>query len=101
MGGLFSMYELVNHPELFNAVISIDPAVYWDKEKIIEQTANAIEADKAERKDRFLSRWHITAIGMDSAQLRRDTSEHTMASRAVQRLIDVLEKKQIKPSLEL
>lgn len=92
MGGLFSMYELVNHPELFNAVISIDPAVYWDKEKIIEQTANAIEADKLKGRSLFVAMAHNWQSEMDSAQLRRDTSEHTMASRAVQRLIDVLEK---------
>jgi len=92
MGGLFAMYELVNHPELFNAVISIDPAVYWDKEKIIEQTAYAIETDKLKGRSLFVAMAHNWQSEMDSAQLRHDTSEHSVPSRAVQRLIDVLKR---------
>jgi len=37
-GGLFSIYTLLHHPQSFNAYIALDPSLWWDNKKVLEES---------------------------------------------------------------
>jgi predicted alpha/beta superfamily hydrolase len=41
-GGLAVMQTFVHHNDLFNAYICIDPSMWWDKEKLLNQTQKVL-----------------------------------------------------------
>ncbi|MEM9557428.1 MAG: alpha/beta hydrolase-fold protein [Acidobacteriota bacterium] len=38
-GGLFAMHAFVHQPELFDAVVSISPSLWWDHGRLVDETA--------------------------------------------------------------
>lgn len=43
LGGLFSFHCLVDHPDLFNAYLSISPSLWWDNELELQQAAKKMD----------------------------------------------------------
>lgn len=49
LGGLTATYTFLKHPELFNATISIDPSLWWDSAKYVNEAPTLLKnlpADK-------------------------------------------------------
>jgi predicted alpha/beta superfamily hydrolase len=40
LGGLFTIYTLLEHPQFFNAYIAISPALWWDDKAILKKVSN-------------------------------------------------------------
>jgi predicted alpha/beta superfamily hydrolase len=52
-GGLFAINTLINHPDLFNAYVAIDPSMSWDDQKLLKQSKEVLKENKFKTK-RFL-----------------------------------------------
>ena len=41
-GGLFAINTFVHHPDLFNSYLSLDPSLWWEKGKLLDQLSEVI-----------------------------------------------------------
>ena len=90
-GGLMAINTLINHPGLFNSYIAIDPGLSWDKQKLLNQADSVLKNKKFNGKSLFLAIANNPMyLGMDTLQMRKDTSESTLNIRSMLQLTDVL-----------
>ncbi|MFT4030841.1 MAG: alpha/beta hydrolase-fold protein [Siphonobacter sp.] len=80
-GGLTVMNTFINHTELFNAYIAIDPSMWWDHEKLLNTIPETFRLDKFAGKSLYLSLAHKELTSIDT------TTEHT---RAIGKLAELL-----------
>lgn len=74
LGGLTVMNTLINHTDLFNAYIAIDPSMWWDNQKLLKQAKTVLAEKKFEEKSLFLSIANTLSEGMDINKVQTDTS---------------------------
>lgn len=92
LGGLMVINTLVNHPGLFNAYLAIDPSMWWDDRRLLRQTETALARQNFKGKTLFLAIANTMPAGMDTARVRKDTSNATLHIRSILRLKDELKK---------
>ena len=92
LGGLMVINTVVNHPNLFSAYIAIDPSMWWDDRRLLRQTETVLAQQKFTGKTLFLAIANTMPAGMDTARVRRDTSNSTIHIRSILRLKDGLKK---------
>lgn len=46
LGGLFTIYTYLTHPDDFTAYLAISPSLWWDNQIVVKQTASLIAANK-------------------------------------------------------
>jgi len=68
-GGLFTMYTLINHPELFTNYVAIDPSLDWDDQQLLAEAQSKLSNNRYEGKSLFMSL---------SGQLHRQDSKVTI-----------------------
>jgi len=73
-GGLTAMNIFVNHTEMFNSYLVIDPAMWWDSRKLLNQTTEALKQRQFEGKSLFLAIANTMPFGMDTLSVQKDTS---------------------------
>ena len=91
-GGLTVMQTFTHHTDLFNSYICIDPSMWWDKEKLLKQTQQALAEKKFEGKSLYLGIANTMEEGMDINKVQKDTSEETRHIRSILKLQAALEK---------
>ncbi len=64
LGGLTATYTFLKHPDLFNATISIDPSLWWDGAKYVNE---APELLKAMPKDK-IRKFYVSVIDSSNAK---------------------------------
>ncbi|HTD99217.1 MAG TPA: alpha/beta hydrolase-fold protein [Mucilaginibacter sp.] len=89
-GGLTVMNIVVNHTNLFNAYVAIDPSMWWDSKKLLNQAHEVMQQKKFEGKSLFLAIANTMPAGMDTLQVRKDTIGNTGHIRSILELSDVL-----------
>jgi len=77
LGGLMVIHSLVHHPDLFNAYISIDAALWWDGHRIINESKVDIPKNNYENKTLFLTIANRMEPGVDTTAVQADTSATT------------------------
>ncbi|MES1218512.1 MAG: alpha/beta hydrolase-fold protein [Bacteroidota bacterium] len=88
MGGLITMDILLNHTALFNYYAAIDPSMWWDDEKLLNES-KAILANKTfDRTSLFLAVANTMDKSMNVEQIRKDTSAKTVLIRSTLTLLD-------------
>jgi len=92
LGGLMVINTLVHHPQLFNAYLAIDPSMWWDNQKLLKQTDSALTRDRFDGKTLFLGVANTMPQGMDTAQVRKDTTGNTFHIRSILSLAEALKK---------
>jgi predicted alpha/beta superfamily hydrolase len=92
LGGLMVINTLINHPNLFNAYLAIDPSMWWDDRKLLRQTETVLAKQSFKGKSLFLAIANTMPAGMDTARVRKDTSNATIHIRSILRLKDELKK---------
>ncbi|MBK7477209.1 MAG: hypothetical protein IPI11_14850 [Haliscomenobacter sp.] len=90
-GGLAVMQTLVHHTDLFNAYICIDPSMWWDNQKLLQQAQKALAEKKFEGKSLFLGIANTMEEGMDLKTVVKDTSGDTKHIRSILALQTYLE----------
>jgi uncharacterized protein len=91
-GGLAVMQTFTHHTQLFNAYICIDPSMWWDKEKLLNQTQKVLLEKKFEGKSLYLGIANTLEDGKDIKKVQKDTSQETKHIRSILTLQAALEK---------
>jgi len=91
-GGLTVMNVMVHHPEMFNSYIAIDPSMWWDKQKLLNQARDVFKDQKYAGKSLYLGIANTMPDAMDTLQVRVDTTGNTEHIRSILALKDILQK---------
>jgi predicted alpha/beta superfamily hydrolase len=46
LGGLFTVYTYLEHPDLFSAYLAMSPSLWWDKDLFVKRTATMLQQGK-------------------------------------------------------
>ncbi len=90
-GGLMVINTLVNHTDMFNAYIAIDPSMWWNGKKLLSQARQALTQKSFAGKTLFLAIANTMNEGMDTLKIRSDTSGQSAHIRAILELKDALQ----------
>lgn len=82
-GGLTVMNTLINHTELFNSYVAIDPSMWWDSKKLLQQSKKVLSGKSFEGRSLYLAIANTMPRGMDTATAKRDTTLLTSQIRSV------------------
>lgn len=91
LGGLMVMQTFTHHNGLFNAYISIDPSMWWDNRKLLNETKTFLKNTKLEGKSLYLGIANTMEEGMDIKKVVKDKSKETDHIRAILELQTALE----------
>lgn len=91
LGGLLVMNTFVNHRELFNAYVAIDPSMWWENERLLHQTKTVLNQQHFDGKSLFLAVANTMREGMDTSQVKNDTSGNTLHIRSNLKLAEMLQ----------
>jgi predicted alpha/beta superfamily hydrolase len=83
--GLFTIYTLLNKPELFANYISIDPSLDWDNQKLLKQSESVFFKKNYRGKGLFMSlggKLHMQNSAITIDNVMQDTSEYTLSARS-------------------
>ena len=92
MGGLMVMNILLKHKELFDNYIAIDPSMWWDNEKLLNESFSILAGQSFDNKKLFLAIANEQDKKMTTDQIRKDTSAKTFMIRPSFLLVDLIEK---------
>lgn len=89
-GGLTVMNIVVNHTDMFNSYVAIDPSMWWDGRKLLDKAREVMKQKKFGGKSLYLGIANTMPDGMDTAKVRNDTSGATGHIRSILDLADIL-----------
>jgi hypothetical protein len=93
LGGLTVINTLINHKDLFDAYIAIDPSMSWDNKRLLKKAAEVLPKDNYRNKTLFLGIANtIINKEMDTTSVRKDTASITEHIRSILTLNDLLKK---------
>jgi predicted alpha/beta superfamily hydrolase len=81
LGGLMVIQNMVHHKELFNGYIAIEPSIWWDNHKVLNEAVTVIEKENYAHKTLFLALANHGERGMDTITVQTDTSALTELTR--------------------
>ena len=90
-GGLFVMNTLINHTDLFNSYIAIDPNMDWDNQKLLKQAKTVLAEKDFEGSSLFLAIANSIDENLDTLKVRGDTTLMTLSLRSVLELGSILD----------
>ena len=84
-GGLFTIFSLLHHPELFANYVAIDPSLDWDNQKLINDAKEILASNNFEGKSLFMSlngqlHWQDLNITIDNVM--EDDTGSTLFARS-------------------
>jgi predicted alpha/beta superfamily hydrolase len=82
-GGLTVMNLLVHHPGLFSQYIAIDPSMWWDRRKLLNETKAAMLDKRFDHQSLFLAIANTMTAGMDTTRITIDTKGNTEHIRSI------------------
>ena len=84
-GGLFTIYTLIYHPQLFSNYLAIDPSLDWDDQKLINESREILSRQNYKGKALFMSlsgQLHMQNPLVTVENVIQDTSEYTLFARS-------------------
>lgn len=90
LGGLTAIDMLVKFPELFNACIAIDPSMWYNNEKFLNNIIAQLPKQNMNGKRLFIGTANTMPKGMPVSQLKNDKSSATQHIRSIFRLDEFL-----------
>ncbi len=92
LGGLTAIDILTNHTTLFNAVIAIDPSMWYQNEAFLTQTLHQLPQKSMQGKRLFIGTANTMPAGMTLSALSKDRSAETQHIRSIFKLDAFLKK---------
>lgn len=92
LGGLTAIDMLTKSPQLFNAYIAIDPSMWYNNEKFLNNTISQLPKQDMKGSRLFVGTANTMTVGMTLAQLKNDHSEETQHIRSIFKLDSFLKK---------
>lgn len=83
LGGLTVINALVNYTSLFNAYIAIDPSMWWDKNRFLEDCKPKLAKKKFKNMDLYLGIANTMDAGMKIETITNDTSKNSEHIRSI------------------
>lgn len=90
MGGLAVMNILLKHTGMFDYYAAIDPSMWWDELKLLQESKEILVKKSFEEKSLFLAIANTMGKKMDMATIRKDTSPTTALIRPSFTLADFI-----------
>ncbi|MGN6420883.1 MAG: alpha/beta hydrolase-fold protein [Pseudobacter sp.] len=91
LGGLMAMHVLLNHTSLFNKYAAMDPAMWWDDQKLLIQAKHVLAKKSFTSNSLYLAIANTRNKNIkDVSQLRKDTSRETALIRPSLTLADLI-----------
>jgi hypothetical protein len=90
LGGLTVINTLIHHSHLFKDYVAIDPAMSWDNQKLLKEIKTALANNKYPGISLFLGIANTMEPGMDTTQLKKDSSGSSEHIRSIFELRDIL-----------
>lgn len=84
-GGLFAANLLVNHTEVFQNYLLIDPSLDWDNQKLLKNSELEFQKERFEGKNIYISlsgQLHMQNKEITIENVMEDTSEYTLFARS-------------------
>ena len=88
LGGLLTINTLINHTELFNAYVAIDPAIYWDNQRLLKQAKITLAQPKFKNRCLYMG---LSGAMPNTDSLMKDKTLSTVYERSIidfRKLID-------------
>lgn len=82
VGGLTVVNTLIHHPDLFNAYISLDAALWWNNQQIVTDARTILANKHYKGKTLFMALANRMERGMDTLTVQKDTTEGTELIRS-------------------
>lgn len=82
VGGLTVVNTLIHYPNLFNAYISLDGALWWNNQQIVTEAKKTLGNTNYKGKTLFMALANRMEKGMDTLQVQKDTTEGTELIRS-------------------
>ena len=90
MGGLEVMNILLMHSGMFNCYAAIDPSMWWDDQKLLNESKTILADKTFEKRSLFLAVANTKDMDMDASQIKKDTSAKTVLIRPSLTLVDYI-----------
>lgn len=84
-GGLFTIYTLIHHPQLFSNYLAIDPSLDWNDQKLINESREILSSQNYKGKALFMSlsgQLHNQNQQVTIDNVMQDTSDITLFARS-------------------
>jgi predicted alpha/beta superfamily hydrolase len=94
-GGLMVINTLINHTKLFNAYILIDPSMWWDNKKLLNQAKSILYEKDFTGTKLYLSVANTMELGLDTNKVKADTTNATRHIRSILELSRYLKENKI------
>jgi predicted alpha/beta superfamily hydrolase len=91
-GGLTAINILLNHTELFNAYIAIDPSMWWAKRALLKQAEEILPKKNFKGHSLYLAIANTMPYKMSFENVDRDSSGTTEHIRAIKALVSLGER---------
>ena len=91
LGGLLVMNTLLKHPNLFNAYVAMEPSMFFDNDVLLGHVDGILRQKDFKGKSLFLAIANTMNPGMDTTQVRTDTTMITHHIRSILKLKDKLQ----------
>lgn len=82
VGGLTVVNTLIHHPDLFNAYVSLDGALWWNDQQIVKDAKTTLANTNYKGKTLFMALANRLEKGMDTLTVQKDTTEGTELIRS-------------------
>ncbi len=90
LGGLLVINTLLMHPEMFNSYVAVDPSLWYDNLLMIRKAVEMIKDENWKGKTLFIINANTLNPGMDTVNIRNDTSRVTLQIRTGLMFADIL-----------
>ncbi|TDO24491.1 alpha/beta hydrolase-fold protein [Pedobacter duraquae] len=92
VGGLTVINTFLHKPELFNAYVSLDGALWWDNQKVVKEARLILPNHNYKGKSLFMAMANRLERGVDTLSVLKDTSSSTSLIRSNLAFIKTLSK---------
>jgi predicted alpha/beta superfamily hydrolase len=94
IGGLTVVNTLIHRPDLFNAYVSLDGALWWNDQQIVREAKISLANKNYTGRALFMALANRLEKGMDTLEVQKDTTEGTELIRSNLEFIkDILKNK--------
>lgn len=92
LGGLLGVHVLTQFPQLFNAIIAIDPSMWYGQQKFLDNVVSSFPQLTLSGRKLFIGAANTLPKGITLTQVAKDKSKETEHLRSILRLNDFLKK---------
>jgi predicted alpha/beta superfamily hydrolase len=90
LGGLTVINALLNHTNLFNSYIAIDPSLWWNEQKLLKESLSTLSKKRYDNKSLFFAVANTLSPSKDSSEVRKDMDPTSLHIRSNFQFGDVL-----------